>query len=106
MSRSGKTERPKPRGGVGHLFAQPPSNLYGKTSVYLCGNEIEVENFRELLLYQEGKILFRLSRGVLTITGDRLEIRALEQHRIRLRGTVLCTEFSYPDAEDLRGETE
>lgn len=80
---------------VGSLFAQPPKDLYGKTSVYLCGRELEVENFRELLDYREDRIRIRLVHGILTIEGDRLVIAALEKHRIRLHGTVLRTEFSF-----------
>ena len=77
------------------MFAQPPKNLYGRTSVYLCGRELEVENFRELLDYQRNRVCLRLSCGTLTVFGDDLELAALEKHRIRLCGMVLKTEFSY-----------
>ena len=77
------------------LFAQPPENLYGRTSIYLCGRELEVENFRELLDYQQDRVRLRLSCGILTVLGDCLELAALEKHRIRLCGTVLKTEFFY-----------
>ena len=101
-----KNGQAKPANGVKHLFAQPPSNLYGKTSVYLCGGEMEIENFCELLLYQEGKIQLRLQRGLFTVEGDRLEIEVLDQKRIRLRGTILRTEFSYPENNGERGDAK
>lgn len=96
---SGKKQRqPQPCGGrtgPGALFAQPPAGLYGRASIYQCGGELEVENFKELLDYREGSVRIRLGRGVLTVTGDGLELAALEKHRLRLKGLVLKTEFSY-----------
>lgn len=77
------------------MFAQPPAGLYAQTSIYQCGNEMEIENFRVLLDYEEGLVRVGLGRGVLTVTGDGLEIAALEKNRLRLRGTFLKTEFSY-----------
>lgn len=56
---------------------------------------MEIENFKLLLDYEEGVIRVSLGRGTLTVTGDGLEIAALEKNRLRLRGTFLKTEFSY-----------
>ncbi len=82
------------------LFAQPPAGLYGGTTLYQCGNEMELENFKMLLDYQENKLRVRMKNGVLTIFGDRLEIAALEPRRLRIRGLVLKTEFSYEQEGD------
>lgn len=105
---SGKKQRqPQPCGGrtgPGALFAQPPAGLYGRASIYQCGGELEVENFKELLDYREGSVRIRLGRGVLTVTGDGLELAALEKHRLRLKGLVLKTEFSYDGGGDGCGD--
>ena len=77
------------------LFAQPSKTLYGKTSVYLCENDLEIENFHQIIDCGPEQIRVQLSAGVLTVTGEQLKIIALEKHRLRLRGWVLKTEFSY-----------
>jgi len=76
-------------------FAQPPQGLYAKTSIYHCGKEMELENFKAVLEYKPGLLRVYLGRGVVTITGDQLQIVAMEKNRLWLRGIVLRTEFSY-----------
>ena len=56
---------------------------------------MEIENFKTLLDYEDGLIRVDLGQGTLTVTGDRLEIAALEKGRLRLRGIFIKTEFSY-----------
>ena len=76
-----------PTGWFQRLFRQPPANFYGRTSVYLSGSILEIEHFRRIRSYDDGK-------GLLTIYGSQLKITALSTQRITLRGEILRTEFS------------
>ncbi len=78
------------------LFRQPPAALYRQPSVYLCGNEMEIEYFRRIVNYDENKLCVELYRGFFTVYGDRLKISILAAHRLTLRGRFLRTDFSDP----------
>lgn len=88
-----KQKRPSPIGWLQRLFRQPPRNFYGRASVYLSGRTLEIEQFRRVRSYEEGKLCLELARGTLTIYGDALTIVTLSAHRITLRGEILRTEF-------------
>lgn len=77
------------------LFAQPPAAFYGSTSVYLCGREMEIENYRAILDYSDGRLQLNAGSGRLTVTGYDMTIVSLEAKRILLHGTFLRAEFSY-----------
>ena len=76
------------------IFRQPPSNFYGHSSVYLSGNRMEIERFRRIRCYDEGKLCLEVGCGLLTIYGDGLKIETLSMHRLTLRGQILRTDFS------------
>lgn len=95
LPKRSKRPRPVPRRTIKSLFAQPPLQFYAQTTLYQCGNEMEIENFKTLLDYEDGLVRVDLGHGTLTVTGDRLEIAALEKGRLRLRGIFFKTEFSY-----------
>ena len=92
--RNKRTKRPSPVGWLRRLFRQPPRNFYGRASVYLSGRTLEIEQFRRVCSYEEGKLCLELARGTLTVYGDALSIVTLSAHRITLRGEILRTEFT------------
>lgn len=81
------------RGWLLRLFRQPPKDLYGRTSVYLSGGRMEIEQFRRIRAYDEDKLCIELGRGLLTIYGDELKIETLSARRLVLRGQILRTDF-------------
>ena len=82
-----------PAGWIRRLFRQPPANFYGRTSVYLSGNILEIEHFRRIRSYEDGELCLELGKGLLTIYGRQLQITTLSTQRITLRGEILRTEF-------------
>ena len=76
------------------LFRQPPRDLYGRASVYLSGGRMEIEQFRRIRCYEQGRLCLELGRGVLTIYGEDLKIESLTAQRLTLRGQVMRTDFS------------
>lgn len=76
------------------MFRQPPRGFYGQPSVYLCGTVMEIEHFRRIRSYEEGKLCVEFARGTLTVYGDGLTIRTLGAHRVTLHGKFLRTDFS------------
>ena len=76
------------------MARQPPRGFYGQPTLYLCGDTLEIEQFRRIRCYDDGKLCLEFGRGVLTIYGDGLRIRTLAAHRISLRGRILRTDFS------------
>lgn len=82
------------RAWLAALFRQPPAGFYRRPSVYLSGQQMEIEHFEKILLYEENKLCLQLARGRLTIYGDGLRICTLTTTRLTLRGRVLRTDFS------------
>lgn len=76
------------------LFCQPPKDFYGRTSVYLSGGRMEIEQFRRIRSYDEDKLCLELGRGILTIYGDKIKIETLSARRLVLQGQILRTDFS------------
>lgn len=76
------------------LFRQPPAGLYGRPSVYLYGDQMEIEHFRRILTYDENKLCLELAHGRFTVYGDKMKICTLAAHRITLRGRFLRTDLS------------
>ncbi|MGN0707536.1 MAG: YabP/YqfC family sporulation protein [Faecalibacterium sp.] len=76
------------------LFRQPPAGFYRSPSVYLCGNQMEIEHFRRVITYDESKLCLELAHGRFTVYGDNMKICTLGIHRITLRGRFLRTDLS------------
>ena len=89
-----KTGRLSLRGWFGRMLRQPPRGFYGQPSVYLSGGVMEIEHFRRVRTYEEGRLCLEFAGGLFTVYGDGLRIETLAAHRITLRGRFLRTEFS------------
>ena len=76
------------------LFRQPPQGLYRRPCLYQSGDRMEIEQFRRIRSYEEGKLCLELGRGTLTVYGDDLKIETLSARRLTLRGQILRTDFS------------
>ena len=55
---------------------------------------MEIEHFRRVRTYEEGRLCLEFAGGLFTVYGDGLRIEALAAHRITLRGQFLRTDFS------------
>ena len=89
-----KTGRLSLRGWFGRMLRQPPRGFYGQPSVYLSGGVMEIDHFRRVRTYEEGRLCLEFAGGLFTVYGDGLRIETLAAHRITLRGRFLRTEFS------------
>ena len=58
------------------------------------GGVVEIEHFRRVRTYEEGRLCLEFAGGLFTVYGDGLRIETLAAHRITLRGRFLRTEFS------------
>ena len=76
------------------MLRQPPRGFYGQPSVYLSGGVMEIEHFRRVRTYEEGRLCLEFAGGLFTVYGDGLRIETLAAHRITLRGRFLRTDFS------------
>ncbi len=94
MPKRDRYPKESPRQWAKQLFEQPTQALYQKPSVYMSGDELELQNFRTVVDYNENYLLLDLGRGRLRITGDALVILALEKARLVLRGQILSITFS------------
>lgn len=81
-----KTGRLSLRGWFGRMLRQPPRGFYGQPSVYLSGGVMEIEHFRRVRTYEEGRLCLEFAGGLFTVYGDGLRIETLAAHRITLRG--------------------
>ena len=89
-----KTGRLTLRSWLSRMLRQPPRGFYGRPSVYLSGNTLEIEHVRRIRTYEEDKLCLEFSGGMLTVYGDGMQIETLSAHRITLRGMFLRTDFS------------
>lgn len=87
-------DRLTPRRWAKLLFRQPPRGLYEQPSVYTCGGQMEITNFRRIVLYNEEKLCVETKSGRFTVYGDGLKIRTLAARRITLRGKFLRTDWA------------
>ena len=89
-----KTGRLSLRGWFGRMLRQPPRGFYGQPSVYLSGGVMEIEHFRRVRTYEEGRLCLEFAGGLFTVYGDGVRIETLAAHRITLRGRFLRTRSS------------
>ena len=82
------------RSWLAGLFRQPPPAFYGHPAVYLCGDRMEIEHFRQILFYDENRLCLQLARGRFTVYGDGLHILVLTAARLTVQGQFLRTDFS------------
>ena len=80
--------------GLAGCCASLPGAFYGQPSVYLSGGVMEIEHFRRVRTYEEGRLCLEFAGGLFTVYGDGLRIETLAAHRITLRGRFLRTDFS------------
>lgn len=92
--RKKRSTRLSSRSWFRRMFRQPPPGFYGRASIYLSGGQMEIEQFRRICTYEEGKLCLELGQGVLTVYGDGLKIEMLSAHRLTLSGQILRTDFS------------
>lgn len=89
-----KRKKPSLGGWLQRMFRQPPHGFYGQPCVYWSGQMLEIEHFRRIRSYDEGKLCLEFGKKELTIYGEHLKIETLAAHRITLKGDILRTDFS------------
>lgn len=82
------------------LFRQPAADFYAQPMLHInCYGQVQVENCREILLYDSSQIRLDMGRWEVTLYGDGLELCAASRGQLLLRGRVLRTEFSYKEGQ-------
>ena len=82
------------------LFRQPAADFYAQPMLHInCYGQVQVENCREILLYDSSQIQLDMGRWEVTLYGDGLELCAASRGQLLLRGRVLRTEFSYKEGQ-------
>ena len=82
------------------LFRQPTADFYAQPMLHInCYGQVQVENCREILLYDSSQIRLDMGRWEVTLYGDGLELCAASRGQLLLRGRVLRTEFSYKEGQ-------
>lgn len=82
------------------LFRQPAADFYAQPMLHInCYGQVQVENCREILLYDSSQIRLDMGCWEVTLYGDGLELCAASRGQLLLRGRVLRTEFSYKEGQ-------
>lgn len=95
-----KTKRTREPAGrvIRDLFRQPAADFYAQPVLHInCHGQVQVENCREILFYDDSRIQLDMGRWDVTLYGDGLELCAASGGQLLLRGRVLRTEFSYKE---------
>lgn len=100
MKRKPKQTREPVKRILRDLFRQPTADFYAQPMLHInCLGQVQVENCREILLYDSSQIRLDMGRWDVTVYGDGLELCAASRGQLLLRGRVLRTEFSYKEGQ-------
>lgn len=83
------------------LVRQPDKGFYRQPILHInCYGQIEIENCKEILRYNEQEICLDMGLWTVSLFGDSLELCNASKGQLLLRGRVFRTEFSYGKAEE------
>ncbi len=99
MKRKKRGQRESAKQILQGLFRQPEQGFYRQPVLHInCQGQIEVENYRNILLYNENQVRLDMGRWEIALFGDTLELCAASKGRLVLKGRVFRSEFSYKEA--------
>ena len=92
----------KKRGSPGRylrrLTGQPPKNFYRQTALHIQGDGlVEVEGCKDILLYDEERIVLDMGGWRVSFSGDGLILCGVGGRLVTLKGRLLAAEFSYKE---------
>ena len=100
VKRKPKQAREPARRIIRDLFRQPETDFYAQPMLHInCRGQVQVDNCREILLYDSNQIRLDMGRWEVTLCGDGLELCAASRGQLLLNGRILHTEFSYKEGQ-------
>ena len=80
------------------LLGQPEPGFYHQPVLHInCRGQIEVENCKEILLYNEEVVRLDLGHWEISLFGNELELCSMGRALLTLRGKVFRAEFTYKE---------
>ncbi len=100
MKRKQKKNQATPWQEIKALVRQPEEGFYRQPILHInCFGQIEIENCKQILRYNEQEICLDMGLWQVSIFGDSLELCNANKGQLLLTGRVFRTEFSYGKAE-------
>lgn len=80
------------------LFRQPEPGFYHQPVLHInCRGQIEVENCKEILLYNDETVRLDMGHWEIALFGSELELCSMGRALLTLRGKVFRAEFTYKE---------
>lgn len=93
-----KSERERLSTILKGMFRQPQPGFYHQPILHInCQGQIEVENCKEILLYNEQAVKLDMGHWEITLFGNELELCTVGKALLTLKGKVFKAEFSYKE---------
>lgn len=100
MKRNQKKERLNPVQIIQGIMRQPDRDFYRQPILHInCYGQIEIENCKEILQYNQQEICLDMGLWKVALFGDCLELCSATKGQLLVRGKVFRTEFSYDGKE-------
>lgn len=88
--------RQGPSSYLKRMLGQPPTGFYRRPVIHIsCGDSIEIEGCKSILLYNENCVRLDLDGWQTTLQGDGLALCGVGGKMLTLKGRVFRVEFSY-----------
>ena len=95
MKKKKVKKRPPIREVISEKLSLPNDMLLDLPRLTLCGNhELEVENYKNVLEYLDHAISLNCTEGIIRLSGEHLEITAITDDSVSIRGNILSISFS------------
>lgn len=83
---------------IKELFSQPQPGFYHQPVLHInCRGQIEVENCKEILLYNEEAVRLDMGHWEISLFGNELELCSMGRALLTLKGKVFRAEFTYKE---------
>ena len=98
MKQRSKKQKQSIRASLKQLVGQPGTGFYRQPMLHInCHGQIEVENCKQILFYNEQMLRLDMGRWEISLYGDELELRTVSKNLLVLLGRVFKTEFTYKE---------
>lgn len=93
-----KKEKNTAAGAIKSLFEKMPQEIYSHPSIVLrCDGYVQIENCKEILLYNENSITLNMGKINVEIEGSELEMCSLSKGFIDISGKIFGIKYIYKE---------
>ncbi len=78
------------------MFRELKNVIYDKNfKMTILENQINIKPFKDILIFEENKLLIKTENKIIKIKGENLTINKLENYEILILGKIITIEFRW-----------